>query len=805
MNAQELLQEISDFCRQTGLAESTFGRRAVNDGKLASRLRNGGRITTETLDRIRGFMASNRNAGARPAVIERAPDQAHDSATAETPPGPRPIMPLTTMSPSITPTTPLSVPATAANGGTDPQRNFRFFDNRQKYLLFVNTCSEKWVVASRVALELGNIHPRPPAVRLFDAGVGDGSVLLRVMRSMHDRFPHMPFYVVGKEISLEDVRLTMQKMADRFLEHPATVLVLTNLAYADAPWLAVKSLSAASSMVWHEVPLTGSSAHQFEQQITDLEPFLAENWKAGVSPKTGNPVYERPVVLVIYREDHKFLLDPIIPKPGGTVANYDLVIASQPYRARASLDFKAKRVIAPLARALGPGGRLIAIHSHGHDPGMEIIQKVWPGDNPFIHDRHQILKAVKHELGPAGRDLNFNAYADNRSLFRYDMHTLPTEISGIVDRHLDAVRGLERRDLRGADRGRPARGGRRRRPLSRRDARGAAEAWRAVVLRRVLRDLAPARVNGRPARLGQPFGSWGRLALLPALCNDRRQGGTITMSIVADCPHQPCGAWSCVVALVTVASPAGAQTMGLATMQPGSLNHTTGTAIAKVAKEKGGLNMLVQPTAGETVIIPLVARGEAEFGLANALEVSVATENNRLPELRLIGVLHPLPTAFFVRKDTTMRTMADVKGKKVVWGFSAQRVIDIVSRGRARHRRPDRARCHAGAGAECGPRRRRLRGRRRRHVLLRIWRAQGARGGRDRRRHPRARDPGERHAGRPQDLRRWLSGSGRAWPILYRRRQADGRLHLGQSYFHECQGEGRGRLQDDRGVGEQQG
>ncbi len=39
MNAQELLREISDYCRQTGLAESTFGRRAVNDGKLTARLR----------------------------------------------------------------------------------------------------------------------------------------------------------------------------------------------------------------------------------------------------------------------------------------------------------------------------------------------------------------------------------------------------------------------------------------------------------------------------------------------------------------------------------------------------------------------------------------------------------------------------------------------------------------------------------------------------------------------------------------------------------------------------------------------
>ena len=61
MNDQ-ILQEISEFCRRRGLAESTFGRRAVNDGKLANRLRNGGRITTDTLERIRSFMAHNAQA-----------------------------------------------------------------------------------------------------------------------------------------------------------------------------------------------------------------------------------------------------------------------------------------------------------------------------------------------------------------------------------------------------------------------------------------------------------------------------------------------------------------------------------------------------------------------------------------------------------------------------------------------------------------------------------------------------------------------------------------------------------------------
>jgi len=61
-----VLREIADYCRRTGVAESTFGRRAVNDGKLASRLRNGGRITTDTLDRIRAFMATNGSEAARP-------------------------------------------------------------------------------------------------------------------------------------------------------------------------------------------------------------------------------------------------------------------------------------------------------------------------------------------------------------------------------------------------------------------------------------------------------------------------------------------------------------------------------------------------------------------------------------------------------------------------------------------------------------------------------------------------------------------------------------------------------------------
>ncbi len=126
-----------------------------------------------------------------------------------------------------------------------------------------------------------------------------------------------------------------------------------------------------------------------------------------------------------------------------------------------------------------------------------------------------------------------------------------------------------------------------------------------------------------------------------------------------------------IIALTTAAH---GQTYGFATMQPGTLNHTSATAVAKVLKEKAGMNVLVQPTAGESVLIPLVSRGEAEFGIANVFEVLNARTSS--PNIRLVGSLHQLRGAFWVRKDTAMKTMADLKGKKVGLGYSAMRTID---------------------------------------------------------------------------------------------------------------------------------
>ena len=136
-----LLDSISAFCRSSGIAESTFGRRAVNDGKFVARLRDGARITPETLDRVTNFL------------------EKHGASAPVAPPELRKLIRVAgSAAPALSPQR------------DAPSRNFRFFDNRQKYLLFVNTCGEKEKVAQRVGMELAHIHPRPPAIRVFDAG-----------------------------------------------------------------------------------------------------------------------------------------------------------------------------------------------------------------------------------------------------------------------------------------------------------------------------------------------------------------------------------------------------------------------------------------------------------------------------------------------------------------------------------------------------------------------------------------------------------------------------------------------------------
>ena len=57
----------------------------------------------------------------------------------------------------------------------------KFYDSRERYNMFVNSTSEKWQTSRAIIDQLKFLNPSPPSLNIFDAGLGDGSVLSRVL------------------------------------------------------------------------------------------------------------------------------------------------------------------------------------------------------------------------------------------------------------------------------------------------------------------------------------------------------------------------------------------------------------------------------------------------------------------------------------------------------------------------------------------------------------------------------------------------------------------------------------------------
>ena len=68
VETHKLVGEIDAFLTRSGMAATTFGRKAVNDGKLVARLQAGGSVTLEKASQIRRFIATA--PGALPASSE---------------------------------------------------------------------------------------------------------------------------------------------------------------------------------------------------------------------------------------------------------------------------------------------------------------------------------------------------------------------------------------------------------------------------------------------------------------------------------------------------------------------------------------------------------------------------------------------------------------------------------------------------------------------------------------------------------------------------------------------------------------
>lgn len=138
---------------------------------------------------------------------------------------------------------------------------------------------------------------------------------------------------------------------------------------------------------------------------------------------------------------------------------------------------------------------------------------------------------------------------------------------------------------------------------------------------------------------------------------------------------------ACAAVIAVGAADVQAQTVGFGTSNPGSLYHSSGSVIAKLVGEKTDLKATVQPFASPNVYIPAVNAGALDFGLANVYEASLAL-NGKMhykgrpnPNLRAVAIMYPLRIGLFVRKDSGVTSVEQLKGKPMPDGYTSQQIL----------------------------------------------------------------------------------------------------------------------------------
>jgi len=138
-------------------------------------------------------------------------------------------------------------------------------------------------------------------------------------------------------------------------------------------------------------------------------------------------------------------------------------------------------------------------------------------------------------------------------------------------------------------------------------------------------------------------------------------------------------------AAVLATSMATAQVVSVATNPQGSLGYRTGIAVAKVVTAKTEITARAQPMAGSSTYLPMINRGEINFGFTNGGELQHAADGvgtfagRKQPNLRMIGVMFPLRSGVAVVNDTGLKKIADLqnfKGKRVPTKFTSLAILE---------------------------------------------------------------------------------------------------------------------------------
>ncbi len=125
------------------------------------------------------------------------------------------------------------------------------------------------------------------------------------------------------------------------------------------------------------------------------------------------------------------------------------------------------------------------------------------------------------------------------------------------------------------------------------------------------------------------------------------------------------------------AGSAQAQTVSIGTSPVGSSNYALGNALGKVMTEQLGLKIRVVPFGGGQQILPLINSKQLEMALPSSTDAYFAFNGNGGPfktpnkKLRVIATVFPYYLSWYVHKNSQYKTLADLKGKKIATGFTA--------------------------------------------------------------------------------------------------------------------------------------
>jgi len=113
----------------------------------------------------------------------------------------------------------------------------------------------------------------------------------------------------------------------------------------------------------------------------------------------------------------------------------------------------------------------------------------------------------------------------------------------------------------------------------------------------------------------------------------------------------------------------------IGTNPAGTAFFLVGGGIAKMLSDKAGIQAIAQPYAGSSVYLPLIQAGEVTMGISTNLDSGGAYRGEQgrqaMRGLRALCRLWPLPYGYVVRGDSAIRSMADLKGRRVVVDIAA--------------------------------------------------------------------------------------------------------------------------------------